>query len=200
MCNQYKLKESFFKDKTRYDGVCSCCKQCSKDKQKKFINNNSGYYQKYYIENKDKLLKQSYDRNKANPERKKEYDKKWKSENKGKVNSYSRKHHKKNQVDILYRLKRNIQTRTSQFIRNKGLIRNKRTIDILGCSIPFLYKHLEEQFTDGMNWDNYGDWHVDHIIPLSSAETEERMYELGVYTNLQPLWAKENLSKGNKIL
>ena len=51
-----------------------------------------------------------------------------------------------------------------------------------------------------MSWDNYGDWHIDHIIPLSSAKTEEEIYKLAHYTNLQPLWAEDNIKKSNKIL
>ena len=56
------------------------------------------------------------------------------------------------------------------------------------------------KFTTGMSWENRNEWHIDHKIPLSSAKTEEEIYELCHYTNLQPLWAFDNLSKGNKIL
>ena len=51
-----------------------------------------------------------------------------------------------------------------------------------------------------MTWDNYGQWHIDHIIPLSSAKTEMEIYELCKYTNLQPLWAVDNLRKNNKLI
>lgn len=51
-----------------------------------------------------------------------------------------------------------------------------------------------------MTWNNYGKWHIDHIIPISSAKTEEEVIKLNHYTNLQPLWAKDNLKKGNKII
>jgi hypothetical protein len=58
---------------------------------------------------------------------------------------------------------------------------------------------LEKQFVVGMSWDNRNKWHIDHIIPLSSAKTEEEIYKLAHYTNLQPLWAEDNLSKGDTI-
>jgi hypothetical protein len=58
---------------------------------------------------------------------------------------------------------------------------------------------MEAKFVDGMNWDNIGEWHIDHIIPLSSAETEQETIKLCHYTNLQPLWAFDNLSKGNSL-
>ena len=63
-----------------------------------------------------------------------------------------------------------------------------------------LKEHLELQFVDGMSWDNRSEWHIDHIIPLSSAKTDEEIYKLCHYTNLQPLWAEDNLKKSNKIL
>ena len=72
----------------------------------------------------------------------------------------------------------------------------------MGCSIESLISHLESQFKDGMSWDNYGyyGWHIDHIIPLSSVSSEDEVYKLCHYTNLQPLWAEDNLKKSNKIL
>jgi hypothetical protein len=59
---------------------------------------------------------------------------------------------------------------------------------------------FQTKFIDGMNWDNRGEWHIDHIIPLSSAKSEEELRKLCHYTNLQPLWEKDNLKKSNKIL
>lgn len=72
----------------------------------------------------------------------------------------------------------------------------------MGCSSEFLKEYLEKQFTEKMSWENHGfyGWHIDHIVPLSSAKTEEEVYKLCHYTNLQPLWAEDNLKKGDKIL
>jgi len=96
-------------------------------------------------------------------------------------------------------------------VRIRNLIRNtfrkaghtkpeKRTEGILGCNYDELKSHLESQFVDGMSWDNRGEWHIDHIIPLSSATNKESLIELSHYTNLQPLWAEDNLEKSNKII
>jgi hypothetical protein len=79
--------------------------------------------------------------------------------------------------------------------------KNKKTIEYLGCTIDEFKKHIQEQFTDGMTWDNYGEWHIDHIIPIkyqipSIEEVIERLH----YTNTQPMWAKENISKGNRYI
>ena len=60
-------------------------------------------------------------------------------------------------------------------------------------------QHLESKFTEEMSFDNYGKWHIDHIIPISSAKTEEDIIRLNHYTNFQPLWAVDNLRKSNKV-
>ena len=60
--------------------------------------------------------------------------------------------------------------------------------------------HLQNQFTKGMNWENAGEWHLDHIYPVSLANSEEELIQLNHYTNFQPLWALDNIKKGNKII
>lgn len=75
------------------------------------------------------------------------------------------------------------------------------SIDLLGCSVDELKVHLEQQFEPGMTWDNYGEWHIDHIIPCSYFDLtkEEDQRICFNYRNLQPLWAKDNTKKSNKI-
>jgi len=82
------------------------------------------------------------------------------------------------------------------------IYKNNTTFEIVGGTPEIIKEHIEKQFRDGMTWDNYGfrGWHIDHIIPLSSANTEEEVYKLCHYTNLQPLWANENYKKSNKII
>jgi hypothetical protein len=67
----------------------------------------------------------------------------------------------------------------------------------LGCTQQELLQHLEKQFLKGMSWENRKLWHIDHIIPMSSAKTLEDNYKLNHFTNLRPMWAKDNLSKKN---
>jgi hypothetical protein len=71
-------------------------------------------------------------------------------------------------------------------------------MQILGCTIQEFKLHIESQFKDGMSWDNRGEWHIDHIMPLSMAKTEDELVRLNHYKNLRPLWAHENLSKSDK--
>ena len=84
-----------------------------------------------------------------------------------------------------------------------GRVKSKHTEELLGCSIEYLRHYLENQFTEGMTWENYGKngWHIDHIIPLdyfdiTDSEQQKRAWH---YTNLRPLWAIDNLRKNNKI-
>ena len=83
----------------------------------------------------------------------------------------------------------------------KGNIKTTTTLNLLGCSIEYLKQHLEKQFKPRMNWSNYGKWHVDHIRPcasfdLSNPEEQRKCFH---YTNLQPLWAIDNLRKNKKF-
>jgi hypothetical protein len=89
-----------------------------------------------------------------------------------------------------------VRSRVYQALKHDKELSSK---EYLGCDMETLKKHIEQQFTEGMTWDNYGEWHIDHITPLkynnpSLEEVIERLH----YTNTQPLWAEDNLSKGNR--
>lgn len=101
-------------------------------------------------------------------------------------------------TDINYQIKSNLRTRLSLAVQGKN--KSAATLELLGCTIDRLKNHLEYHFTDGMNWGNYGKWHVDHIIPcasfdLSDPEEQKKCFH---YTNLQPLWGIDNIRKGGK--
>ena len=106
-------------------------------------------------------------------------------------------------VDINFRLTRKLRDRVYQAVVNGNGKKLYTTKELIGCSVEKLREHLENQFKPGMNWDNhsrYG-WHIDHIIPCASYDLTDpqQQKECFHYTNLQPLWAHENLSKGSKI-
>lgn len=84
--------------------------------------------------------------------------------------------------------------------KRKNLTKSNKTTEILGLSIEQFKQYIESQFKQGMSWENRGDWHIDHIIPISFAENEEEVIMLNHYTNLRPLWKVENLSKNDNIL
>lgn len=99
----------------------------------------------------------------------------------------------------LFLLKDRLRARLRAALRGKGWGKKGSTRDIIGCSWEHLVAHIESQFKPGMTWANRRKWHIDHIVPLATAETEEDLYRLSHYTNLQPLWAKENLRKGARL-
>ena len=83
----------------------------------------------------------------------------------------------------------------------RGYRKSRSTIELLGCHIKQLKKHLESKFKEGMNWNNYGKWHIDHIKPccsfdLSKPEEQKKCFH---YTNLQPLWAEDNFIKNGRL-
>ena len=102
----------------------------------------------------------------------------------------------------MYRLRKNIRGRFKYFVRNGKAKKLAKTRELLGCDWKFLINHLEKQFKPGMNWKNYGKWHIDHILPMTSFNLHKKSEQMKCcnYKNLQPLWAKENLSKGNRII
>ena len=97
-------------------------------------------------------------------------------------------------------MKANLRSRTSVAFKKKGYSKNTKTQEMLGVDWEVVKKHIERKFKKGMNWNNYGEWHIDHIIPLASAKTPEKLKQLCHYTNLQPMWAEENIIKSNKII
>lgn len=151
---------------------------------------------KYNQANKEKLAKRSKKYREANKEKEAEYKKKYYQANKEKHNKYYRE---RLNTDSLFKMKRYLRTRTSVAFKKKGYKKNSKTEKMLGISYEKVKKHIGRQFQKGMTWSNYGEWHIDHIIPLSSAKTEAELLKLCHYRNLQPLWATDNISKGAKI-
>lgn len=131
--------------------------------------------------------------------------KEWRSKNKEKIREYKRnwKKNKKN-TDPLFRFDNNIRKLIHSSFKNSDCNFRKKstTQDILGCTIDEFIKYIESKFTKGMTFENHttNGWHLDHIIPISSAKTEEDIIRLNHYTNFQPMWANENIKKSNKII
>ena len=154
----------------------------SKSCIRKYPNN----YKVYYENNKENILT---------------YKKDWSEKNKEKLKKQKKEYVKKRKTeDIVYYLKYICRARLYHFLKTKNITKKNKTFEIVGCSPELLKEYLEKQFVQEMTWENRSEWHIDHIIPLSSAKTEDELYRLCHYTNLQPLWAEDNLKKGNKIL
>ena len=103
--------------------------------------------------------------------------------------------------DPLFALKKRLRTLIRGSFRKSGYTNFKaRTEEIVGISFNEFKVYMESKFVNGMNWENRSEWHIDHIVPLSTAKSEQELIALSHYTNLQPLWAMDNLKKGDKIL
>lgn len=132
-----------------------------------------------------------------------EYNKKWRSNNPGYSNSY---HKKRKKEDDSFKLITNLRSLININLKKQGFSKNSKTFEILGCSFEEFKTYIESKFELWMNWENQGKntgeynhtWQLDHIIPISSALTEEEIKKLNHYTNFQPLCSKKNREKWNK--
>ena len=92
----------------------------------------------------------------------------------------------------------NLRSRVGSYCKAIRANKTTRTKEMLGIDSSGFKLHIESKFQEGMTWENYGQWHVDHIKPISLARNEQEIVELNHYTNLQPLWASDNIKKSNK--
>ncbi len=177
-CKKEKDISCFAKDKTKKDGLRPSCKLCASVDNKQ-----------YYIKNKSKILISV---------------KVWQQNNPEKVKAILKKHNKKT--------RRNVKSRISESIGGaiwktlKKVKNGKKWQILVGYTLDELIQHLEKQFTEGMTWDNYGKygWHIDHKIPINyfyfNSLQDDGFKKCWELSNLQPLWARDNIVKGHKIL
>lgn len=182
-CNIQKELKEFHKQARRLDGLHPWCKYCVLD---------------YNRENKARKNERLRKWRKKNKERVRALDKKYKTKRRLKIReeqkTWQKAYRQKNES---FRISQNLRSRTRLAIKNNQ--KAGSAVKDLGCSIEYLKQYLESQFKLGMSWENYGsEWHIDHIKPLSKFDLTNRLQFLKAchYTNLQPLWAKDNLSKG----
>ena len=185
-CGEYKSFDNYYYNNKGIYKLTSHCKECIYVYSKKYRKNNKKQIKKrrreHYLKNKKlgKIKKWRTNWEENNPEYSKIY-----SEN------YRNIEHN--------RIANNYRSRLFNALKNN--IKSKSTENLIGCSYQELKKHLEDQFEEGMNWDNYGEWHVDHIIPCAAFDLSCE-YQQAVcfhYSNCQPLWAEDNLSKKDSI-
>lgn len=171
---------------------------------RRYIGGKSASDKRYYEKNKDKISEYYKEWSENNRNYLREYHNKWRNDNKEVLNKY-RREYERDKKHNNYSYKLSCYTRTAIYtsLKESNVVKYSSTFDLLGYSLDDLIKHLENLFTDGMTWDNYGEWHVDHIKPISSfnfdSEDCAEFKQCWSLDNLQPLWAKDNLSKGAKI-
>lgn len=187
-CEQTKELTEFHKQSRSCDGHQSKCKVCRNAQDKKYYQNNREKHnaksKKWQQNNREKhnaLVRKS----KQRPEAKKRTNARFK-----------KRYHSDPQFRLLHKL------RARLGMALKGKKKSASTMKLVGCSISHLKEHLEKQFIPGMTWANQGKWHIDHMMPCASFELSdpEQQRQCFHYTNLQPMWSKENISKGDTIL
>ncbi len=164
---------------------------------------------RWYGRNKDKIVDKVRDRSRkyyarkgrvilspVQNKRKLEWQKGWRSRNPVKMRQYSFKSRQKPQVLIQNRLR----TRINKMLRVKGARKSYKTVELVGCSWAFLKSYIEGQFIEGMSWSNRNQWHVDHVKPCAKFDLTDPDEQKACFnfTNLQPLWAPDNMKKGAK--
>ena len=176
-CKTNKSLDLFAKDTRLKSGHCSACKDCNKKFQNFRYASDASY---------------RMTRNKSN--------KKYKSTQEH-LARQRELFHQRMASDPQFRIQKSLRIRVYRALKDRN--KSAATLTLLGCSINELRAHLERQFTAGMTWDNYGvkGWHIDHKKPCAAFDLSDptQQRECFHYTNLQPLWAKDNLSKGDKF-
>lgn len=227
-CGEIKSLCDFYKNKDRKDGLDHTCKICKKEyaiqyriKNKKLI---AQKRKEYTLENKEKVKSQKLKSRIKNKEKIKVQKQKYYQLNKFKINSRNKKYNNKNRdrlkpyykqyntqycnnrrkTDINFKLRSGLRIRINKALKNNQ--KCGHTMDILGCTVEEFKKHLETSFQDQMTWYNYGfgsnKWNIDHIIPCASFDLSDESQQRICfhYSNMQPLWQKDNMKKGDKII
>lgn len=183
-------------------GLCKSChtKVWRQNNREKALTYSRNSYKKH----RDQRIKDALFYARLNPEvKKKAAIKFWSQIDESTIKKYrkvkSKWKNRKYKSDPIFKIKHNLRNRLNIAIKS-----NQKTgsaIKDLGCSVQELKKYLESKFQPGMSWDNYGEWEIDHIKPLSSfnLSNREELLKACHYTNLQPLWWKDNLLKRDKV-
>lgn len=207
-CKEIKGINFFRKDKSKRFGVRNICNICDNKKYQRktpipeILEEGMKRCSKCKVIKKTSFFCRSKNSYRAEC---KDCKKKYNKDNKEHINTFNRNKRKEN---ILFRMSGMIRSNIRSSMKAKNYSKTKSTILILGCNIEQFKKHIESQFLSWMSWDNQGlcttnefncSWHLDHIIPISTATTEEEVILLNHWSNFQPLCSKVNLEKQNKV-
>lgn len=219
ICSKCKIEKpisEFGKAKDRSRGHKSQCNKCCKEYRIKNKEAISARNKVWASKNKDVIKLKSKEYYRKNKIKIDSDNKKWRLNNKERAKELSDNFYKANREDIikrnvinnknkvdnneLYKLSMSIRCNIRQCFYKKSHKKKSNTANILGCSFETFKNHIESQFEDWMTWDNYGmyngefnyGWDLDHIIPISTANTEEDVIKLNHYTNFQPLCSHTN--------
>lgn len=218
-CSGYKVLGLFNKNKNSWDTLRNTCKECLKksrvEKKSSIQAYNKAYWKnrdveaeknkkrKWRDENRDKVRAKNRKYYVENLEYRKEYDRNYRIKNSERIKQWNREwrrktgyERKKRKNDKHYRVKSNISRRLRALIKQK----KGNTMKYVGCNTQKLLCHIEQQFTENMTWRQYHLLHLDHRVPCKAFDLSDPLEQRVCfwYKNLQPLWAKDNMSKGSK--
>lgn len=213
-CGETKSPDEYYKDRSKLSGRSSQCILCEKEHKKRSdvrARANLLNRQKYQNpETRKRILARNKRWREENHELKLEMDRRWRANNRERHRAYSRKwvqdnpersraYQKEYYLDMHHHLARSLRIRMNQAVNNNQ--KAGSVVADLGCSISAFKLYIENQFEDEMTWNNYGKWHLDHVLPLASFDLTDRQQflEAANWLNYQPLWAEDNLTKGSKV-
>jgi hypothetical protein len=204
-CGKIKMLSDFCLYKRAKDGHKPWCRMCEKEYLHNWRENNpekcKGYADKWHKNNPGKRLACTVRWQKNNPEKCRERCREWRQRNAEKVKILNKKYRDERRSTLAGNL--NHRFSSALYIALRGNKSGRRWESLVGYTLDELKVHLEKHFKLGMTWDNIGEWHIDHITPVSvfNFETPEDIdfKRCWALKNLQPLWASENLRKYNKI-
>lgn len=200
-CHKCSLEltiDLFYKNRSRSDGLQTCCKSCMK------VTNTLSYQRHRKERNK-------YSAEYQKGEKSKEYRRNW-----ARHKYHTDEEHRKKciaavverernllTIDALYKIKHNLRSRLRGVLKMNTSSKSKMLKHVLCCSIPFFKRYIEVQFSKGMNWENYGKlWDIDHIVPISyeNSKNEKELIVRFHWSNCQPMWHSDNNSKSNRYI
>lgn len=203
-CHIDRLDSEFTVDKSRLSGVHPYCVYCMRAYGHAYASTHRDEARakasEWYSKNRDRAM--AYYADPKVKAHKAEYMRRYRKENRDRKRELGRVYEAQRQAtDMNYRLSVTLRKRLGTALR--GMQKSGSAVRDLGCSIPELKEHLEQLFLPGMSWSNWSrvGWHIDHIRPLSSFDLSdpEQFKQAVHYTNLQPLWAADNLAKGARV-
>lgn len=206
-CKQKKLLSEFSPCQNEMFGVGHYCHSCHKILQGEYYNRHKhdpsfrerakSHYRKYYSKNKEHINKKGKLYSIKNRAKTREYDRLWHRNHRDKTKLSKQRYNNK----IETRISNAISTPIGRLLHGKKAGRKWQTLT--GWTLEELMAHLKKQFKDGMSWDNYGQWHIDHIIPKAyfkfESASDPEFKRCWALSNLRPLWAKDNLHKSSNI-
>lgn len=191
-CGLTKRACDYPKDRSKKTGLATYCKSCSSVRSRT-----------YYKSNSDTIKKRSSDRYAEDPERHHAKSRVWRSENRDQFLNWRRGYHRNRMdTDAAYVMNFSVRAMVNRVLNATGSDKDFSTFDRIGYTCDQLVSRLEVQFKDGMSWANYGEWEIDHKIPVSTmiSRGEVRPEKINMLSNLQPLWRHENRSKGARYV